>query len=152
MDFLRITKAMDAKLKEITKKSKEESSASSDADKIDASVMSVATDSPDTRTVSPNEKQTLLQKDVNDAQHGTDSRTKSCKDLAESEIISTDLLEDFESPILLIKKQLLEEKSQDMQCSTAVPSEVKSDEQQSASEDKEAKPKSCRVKHINDEL
>lgn len=156
MDFLRITKAVDAKLKEITKKSKEESStessALSDADKIDASAMSVATDISNTRTVSPNEKQTLLQKDVNDAQHGTDSRTKSCKGSAESEIISTDLLEDFENSIWLIKKQLLEEKSQDMQCSTAVPSEVKSDEQESASEDKEAKPKSCRAKHIDDEL
>ncbi|XP_077267006.1 ER degradation enhancer, mannosidase alpha-like 2 isoform X1 [Temnothorax americanus] len=169
IDFLRITKVVDAKLKEATKESKrkEESSADSalsDTGKIHVSGMSVATDTSDIRRASPNKKHTLLQelqKDISDVQHSyeADLRTKSSnrKDSVESKVISTGLLKDFKKPVWTVNdEKVLEKKLEitDMLHSTTVSNKVKYDEKKSTSKDKvkEAKPKSCRAKHIDDEL
>lgn len=167
-DFLRITKVVNAKLKEATKenKRKKESfadSLSSDIDKNHVSDTS-ATYTSDTRAV-PNKKHTLLQKglqkDISDVQHNheTDFRTKLPRKVpVENEIMSTDLLEEFKNSMWAVNEEkILEKKSQitdTLYSTTAVPSEVKYDEEKSTSENKvkEAKPKSCRAKHINDEL
>lgn len=164
IDFLRVTKVVNAKLKEATKenKRKKESSAdslSSDIDKIRVSDVSV-TYTSDARTA-PNKKHTLLQKVTSDVQHSheIDFRKKSPKkDPVENEIISTDLLEELKNSMWAINEEkILEKKSQitdTLYSTTNVPNEVKYDEKKSTGEDKvkETKPKSCRAKHINDEL
>lgn len=166
IDFLRITKVIDVKLKETTKnKQKEKSSAdsvSSDTNEIHVSDTSAVTDTSNTRTASSNKKHTLLQelqKDISDIQHSheTDLKAKSSnrKDSVKSKIVSTDLLEELKNPMWIINEEkVLQKKSQitDTFYSTTVADEVKYDEEKHTSKDKikEAKPKSCIAKHIDE--
>lgn len=168
IDFLQITKVVDAKLKETAeqnkRKEKSTDSTSNDSDKIYVSDISVAMDTFDTRTTSPNKKRTLLQglqKDISNVQHSheTNLRAKPSnrKDSVENKIISTDLSKEFKNPIGAVNEEkVLKKKSQiiDLLYSTMVSNEVKYDEEKSINEDKikKAKPKSCRAKHIDDEL
>lgn len=166
-DFLRMTKVGDAKLKEATKNKEIEKSsvnfASSDINKIHVSDTSVATDTSNTRTASPNKRHTLLQelqKDISDIQHTheTDLKAKlfNQKDSVETKIISTDLLEEFKNSMWINKEKVFQKKSQitDTLYSTTEPNKVKYDEEKYMSKDKvkEAKPKSHIAKHIDDEL
>ncbi|XP_011879222.1 PREDICTED: ER degradation-enhancing alpha-mannosidase-like protein 3 [Vollenhovia emeryi] len=165
VDFLRITKIANAKLKEVTKENKwkEKSfmnSASSDTDKIYVSDMFVAAD---IRTASPDKKDTVqeLHKNIGDAQHShkTDLKAKSSnrKDQVENKIISNDFMEKLKNPTRVNEKKVsVQKKSQitDILYSTMVSNEVKYSDEKPTSKDKikETKPKSCRAKHIDDEL
>lgn len=167
IDFLRIAKVVNVKLKEVTEESKRKEksadSASSDTDKIHVSDMSVAMNTFDTRTT-PNKKHTLLQelqKDIDDVQHSheIDLRAKlsNRKDLVKNKIIPADLLKEFKNPMETVNEEkVLKQKSQitDMLYSATVSNEVEHNEEKSTNEDKvkKAKPKSCRAKHIDNEL
>lgn len=162
IDFLRITKVVNAKLKEVTEESKRKEksadSASSDTDEILVSDMSVNTF--DTRTTSLTKKHTLLQELQKDNVHSheTDLRAKSSnrKDLIENKIISADLLKEFKNPVGAVNEEkVLQKKSQIIDILyTTVPNEIKYNEDKSINEDKvkKAKLKSCRAKHIDSEL
>ncbi|XP_011706728.1 PREDICTED: ER degradation-enhancing alpha-mannosidase-like protein 3, partial [Wasmannia auropunctata] len=160
IDFLQITKVVDEKFKETTEdKMKEKSFAdttSSDTNKIHVSDTSMAMDTSNIKTDSPNKKHTLLQKDINDIQHNheTDLRAKSSnqKNSVESKIISTDLLEKFKNPMWIINEEkILQKKSQTVDSITK-SNEIKYDEEKYVNKDKEAKPKLRTAKHIDNEL
>lgn len=168
IDFLRITKVVNAKLKKVTEESKRKEksadSALSDIDKFHVSDMSVAMNTFDTRTTSLNKEHTLLQKlqkskEYVQHSHETDLRAKlsNRKDLVENKIISADLLKEFKNPIETVNEdKVLEKKPQiiDMLYSTTVSNEVTYNEEKSTNEDKvkKTKLKSCRAKHIDNEL
>ncbi|XP_011057999.1 PREDICTED: uncharacterized protein LOC105148154 isoform X2 [Acromyrmex echinatior] len=166
IDFLQLTKVVDAKFKETTTDKKIEKSsadsASSGTNKIHIFDASVAKDTSNTRITSPNNKHTFLQglqKDISDIQHShkTDLRTKtsSRKDFVENKIISTDLLEEFKNPMWVINEEKVFQKKPQMSNtlhSTTKSNKVKYDEKKYMSKNKATKPKSSTAKHIDNEL
>jgi len=161
--FSQITTVIDAKFKEVTKeKKKSADSTSSNTNIIHVSDASMAMDTSNIMTASPDKKHTLLQelqKDNSDMQHShdTDLRAKSAnrKDSIKNKIISIDLLEELKNPMLAInEKKVFQKKSQiaDTLYSTTESNEVKYDVEKYMSKDKETKPKSHMVKHIDNEL
>ncbi|KYN16708.1 PREDICTED: ER degradation-enhancing alpha-mannosidase-like protein 3 isoform X1 [Trachymyrmex cornetzi] len=163
IDFLQLTKVVDAKFKKTTTDKKIEKSsadsASSGTNKIHIFDASMTKDTSNTRITSPNNKHTLLQglqKDISDIQHShkTDLRTKTSnrKDFIENKIISTDLLEEFKNPIWVInEKKVFQKKPQmaNMLHSSTKPNKVKYDKKKYMSKDK---AKSSTAKHIDNEL
>ncbi|KAG5308970.1 EDEM3 protein, partial [Pseudoatta argentina] len=166
IDFLQLTKVVDAKFKETTTNKKIEKSsadsASSGTNKIHIFDASVAKDTSNTRITSPNNKHTFvqgLQKDISDIQHShkTDLRTKtsSRKDFVKNKIISTDLLEEFKNPTWVINGEKVFQKKPQMSNtlhSTTKSNKVKYDEKKYMSKNKATKPKSSTAKHIDNEL
>ncbi|XP_011643678.1 uncharacterized protein PFB0765w-like [Pogonomyrmex barbatus] len=169
IDFLRISKVVDAKLKETSKDKQRKNSyinsVSDDTNKIHISNMPLTIDISNIRTASPNKKHTVLQelgKDIDNVQRNREINLKAessnQKDSFENKIISTDLLEAFEKSKWDINEEKISEKKSDItdtRYNFAKSNEINYDEEKymNKDEDKEAKPKSHKIaKHIDDEL